>query len=49
LVCGEGSVWDSTLAMCMPVTSCMGDFNGDDAVTIEDLLLLLNNFFSPCP
>jgi len=49
MVCGEGTVWDGTMAMCVPAASCLGDFNGDDAVTVEDLLLLLNNFFSPCP
>ena len=46
-VCGEGLMWDATTAQCVP--SCAADFNGDDLVGVEDLLLLLQAFAVPCP
>ncbi len=46
-VCGEGLMWDATAAQCVP--SCAADFNGDDLVGVEDLLLLLQAFAVPCP
>ena len=46
-VCGEGLMWDATTAQCVP--SCAADFNGDDLIGVEDLLLLLQAFAIPCP
>ena len=45
-VCGEGLMWDATTAQCVP--SCAADFNGDNLVGVEDLLLFLQAFAVPC-
>ena len=46
--CGEGTVWDEELGVCVTPPSCMGDLNGDQEITVPDLLLLLTVFATEC-
>jgi uncharacterized protein (TIGR02145 family) len=51
-VCGPGTVWDSTLGMCTgagPTATCASDLNGNGAVEIQDLLILLSDYETLCP
>jgi uncharacterized protein (TIGR02145 family) len=51
-VCGPGTVWDSTLGMCTgagPAATCASDLNGNGAVEIQDLLILLSDYETLCP
>ena len=45
-ICDEGLLWDPILLQCVP--SCMADFNGDNLVNIEDLMLMLAAFGGGC-
>ncbi len=47
MVCGEGLVWNPTTQLCEAV--CPADFNGDNAVDVADLLIMLGAFASYCP
>ena len=41
-VCGVGSEWNASEALCLPVNeNCLGDLNGDGAITVADFLLFL--------
>jgi uncharacterized protein (TIGR02145 family) len=51
-VCGPGTVWDINLGMCTsagPTATCASDLNGNGAVEIQDLLILLSEFATLCP
>ncbi|NNE55915.1 MAG: hypothetical protein HKN32_07840, partial [Flavobacteriales bacterium] len=47
-LCGPGTVWNSTLQKCEPVSSCVGDLNGDSTVNTSDILILLSTFGTDC-
>ena len=47
MVCGEGLVWNPTTQLCE--ATCPADFNGDNAVDVADLLIMLGAFASYCP
>lgn len=48
-ICGTGSQWSSTEALCMPITeTCFGDFDSDGAVTTADLLIFLTLLSLSC-
>lgn len=46
-VCGDGAMWNPNLQQC--VENCPSDLDGDNLVTVEDLLLLLLSFGTLCP
>ena len=48
--CGSGTVWDEASSSCIPDPDpCVGDLDYDGAITIADLLILLNVMFGNCP
>ena len=48
-ICGIGSEWNSSQALCLPANQdCVGDLNGDGAITVSDLLILLGIFGVIC-
>ena len=48
-VCGEGTVWSETDAMCVSnLLDCPGDLDFDGIVTVTDVLGVLANFGIPC-
>ena len=46
--CGEGTYYDEALNLCLPVQSCLGDFNASLSVTTEDLLTILSEYGQTC-
>jgi len=46
--CGEGTVWVAELEQCIPVPTCLGDFDGDGIRGTADLLILLSYFGFAC-
>ena len=50
LFCGEGTVWSALLGQCVPENeNCAEDLNGDGAVEVSDMLMLLSSFGQFCP
>lgn len=47
--CGEGTIWDSSLQICVGFDDCPADLNGNGLVEVSDLLLMLADFGSECP
>ena len=52
-LCGFGTVWSSTLNMCIIADydcsdACTGDFNGDGVINLPDLLSFLAAYASEC-
>ncbi len=46
--CGEGTYYNEVLNVCLPVESCLGDFNASLSVTTEDLLTILSEYGLTC-
>jgi hypothetical protein len=46
--CGVGTHWSQEMQQCVPDFQCSEDINGNGAVDVADLLLLLNAFGSGC-
>ena len=46
--CGEGTVWIGGLQQCIPIPTCFADLDFDGNHGIEDLLLLLATYGTPC-
>jgi len=46
--CGEGTVWIGGLQQCIPIPTCFADLDLDGNHGIEDLLLLLATYGTPC-
>ena len=46
--CGEGTYFNEVLNVCLPVESCLGDFNASLSVTTEDLLTILSEYGLTC-
>jgi hypothetical protein len=46
--CGEGTVWDADLQMCVGDLGCQMDFNGDGEVGSADLINFLTQFDTSC-
>jgi hypothetical protein len=42
-------VWDEIAQLCLPVSTCQSDVDGDGVIGIVDLLLLLSTFGTNCP
>ncbi len=47
--CGPGTVWDETLELCIGITTCSEDVDGDGLVGVSDVLALLSAFGGLCP
>jgi hypothetical protein len=47
--CGPGTVWDVALSMCVGVSTCTEDIDGDGLIGVSDVLALLSSFGSVCP
>lgn len=46
--CGEGTVWVAEIEQCVPVPTCLGDFDDDGIRGTADLLILLSYFGFSC-
>ena len=46
--CGEGTVYVEDLGQCIPVPTCLGDFDEDGLRGTADLLILLTYFGFSC-
>lgn len=46
--CGEGTVWVAESNACIPVSTCIGDFDDDGIRGTADLLILLSHFGFAC-
>ena len=46
--CGEGTVWVAEMEQCIPVPTCLGDFDDDGIRGTADLLILLSYFGFAC-
>jgi len=47
--CGPGTVWDDVLSMCVGITTCSEDVDGDGLIGVSDVLALLSSFGTLCP
>ena len=47
--CGDGTMWDADLQMCVSDLGCQMDFNGDGEVGSADLINFLTQFDTSCP
>lgn len=47
--CGPGTVWDDGLSLCVGITTCSEDVDGDGLVGVSDVLALLSAFGGLCP
>ena len=47
--CGPGTVWDDVAQLCVGLTTCDEDINGDGLISVSDVLALLSAFGSVCP
>ena len=46
--CGEGTEWHPDLEVCLPLSTCLGDLDGNAVRGTNDLLLLLSVFGDEC-
>jgi hypothetical protein len=46
--CGDGTIWDADLQMCIADLGCQMDFNGDGEVGAADLINFLTEFDTSC-
>ena len=46
--CGEGTVCVAGVEQCIPVPTCLGDFDADGMRGTADLLILLSHFGFSC-
>lgn len=47
--CGPGTVWDAATSLCIVLTTCSEDVDGDGLVGVSDVLALLSAFGGLCP
>ena len=47
--CGPGSVWDPAMGLCVGLTTCSEDIDGDGLIGVSDVLALLSSFGNVCP
>jgi len=47
--CGPGSVWDPVMGLCVGLTTCSEDIDGDGLIGVSDVLALLSSFGNVCP
>ena len=47
--CGPGTYWSDQLELCVAITGCEEDIDGDGLVGVSDVLALLSEFGSVCP
>ena len=48
VLCGPGTYWNSELSTCLTLPECPSDVDGDGAVGVNDLLMLLADFQTTC-
>ena len=46
--CGPGTYWNDQLELCVGITGCEEDIDGDGFVGVSDVLALLSEFGSVC-
>ena len=47
--CGPGTFWDEASSMCVGMTTCSEDVDGDGLIGVSDVLALLSAFGTLCP
>lgn len=47
--CGPNTFWDASLGLCVGLTVCEEDIDGDGAIGVSDVLALLSVFGNVCP
>jgi len=46
--CGPGTYWDDIEMICLPMTTCQDDLDGDGVIGVNDLMQLLSSFGTDC-
>ena len=46
--CGEGTIWDAALNMCIGFNACLADFDNSGAVDVADILAFLSLYGNVC-
>jgi uncharacterized protein (TIGR02145 family) len=46
--CGPGTYWDAIESVCLPLTTCQEDLDGDGVIGVNDLMQLLATFGTMC-